>query len=144
MWGDTNPPDEDHWLADFEREPAAGWEFFIQPPGLIEVDGSLVTNPAAENLKYLPPGYYETNLGAMRAEENNQRKNVRVACEALARLRASTRSSATAGRWACYPCSRRPTVRSSGAEAEGMIGYMIEQELGNLLPLERPFATLLT
>jgi carbamate kinase len=31
-----------------------------------------------------------------------------------------------------------------GAETEGMIGYMIEQELGNLLPFERPFATLLT
>ena len=30
------------------------------------------------------------------------------------------------------------------AETEGMIGYMIEQELGNLLPFERPFATLLT
>jgi carbamate kinase len=31
-----------------------------------------------------------------------------------------------------------------GAETEGMIGYMIEQELGNLLPFERPFASLLT
>jgi carbamate kinase len=31
-----------------------------------------------------------------------------------------------------------------GAETEGMVGYMIEQELGNLLPFERPFATLLT
>jgi carbamate kinase len=31
-----------------------------------------------------------------------------------------------------------------GAQTEGMIGYMIEQELGNVLPLERPFATLLT
>ena len=31
-----------------------------------------------------------------------------------------------------------------GAETEGMIGYMIEQELGNLLPFEVPFATLLT
>ncbi|WP_218511536.1 carbamate kinase, partial [Variovorax sp. dw_308] len=31
-----------------------------------------------------------------------------------------------------------------GAQTEGMIGYMIEQELGNLLPFERPFATLLT
>ena len=30
------------------------------------------------------------------------------------------------------------------AETEGAIGYMIEQELGNLLPFERPFATLLT
>lgn len=31
-----------------------------------------------------------------------------------------------------------------GAETEGMIGYMIEQELGNLLPFEAPFATILT
>jgi carbamate kinase len=28
-----------------------------------------------------------------------------------------------------------------GAQTEGMIGYMIEQELGNLLPFEVPFAT---
>jgi len=31
-----------------------------------------------------------------------------------------------------------------GAQTQGMIGYMIEQELGNLLPYEVPFATLLT
>ena len=31
-----------------------------------------------------------------------------------------------------------------GAETEGMIGYMIEQELGNQVPFERPFATILT
>lgn len=31
-----------------------------------------------------------------------------------------------------------------GAQTEGMIGYLIEQELGNLLPFEVPFATLLT
>ncbi len=31
-----------------------------------------------------------------------------------------------------------------GAQTEGMIGYMVEQELGNLLPFEVPFATLLT
>jgi carbamate kinase len=31
-----------------------------------------------------------------------------------------------------------------GAQTEGMIGYMIEQELGNLLPAEVPFATILT
>jgi carbamate kinase len=31
-----------------------------------------------------------------------------------------------------------------GAETEGSIGYMIEQELGNLLPPEVPFATILT
>ena len=31
-----------------------------------------------------------------------------------------------------------------GAQTEGMIGYMIEQELGNLLPFEVPFDTILT
>jgi len=31
-----------------------------------------------------------------------------------------------------------------GAQTEGMIGYLIEQELGSLLPFEVPFATLLT
>jgi carbamate kinase len=31
-----------------------------------------------------------------------------------------------------------------GAQTEGMIGYMIEQELGNLLPFEVPLATILT
>src|SRR5881392_2740296 len=31
-----------------------------------------------------------------------------------------------------------------GAQTEGMIGYMVEQEMGNLLPFEVPFATLLT
>jgi carbamate kinase len=31
-----------------------------------------------------------------------------------------------------------------GAQTEGMIGYVLEQELGNLLPVEVPLATLLT
>jgi carbamate kinase len=31
-----------------------------------------------------------------------------------------------------------------GAETEGMIGYVLEQELGNLLPLDVPLATVLT
>jgi carbamate kinase len=31
-----------------------------------------------------------------------------------------------------------------GAESDGMIGYLIEQELGNVLPFEKPLATLLT
>jgi carbamate kinase len=31
-----------------------------------------------------------------------------------------------------------------GAQTQGMIGYMLEQELGNLLPMEVPFATILT
>jgi carbamate kinase len=31
-----------------------------------------------------------------------------------------------------------------GAQTEGMIGYVLEQEMGNVLPFEVPFATLLT
>ena len=31
-----------------------------------------------------------------------------------------------------------------GAQTEGMIGYLIEQELGNLVPYEQPIATVLT
>ncbi len=31
-----------------------------------------------------------------------------------------------------------------GAQTEGMIGYLIEQELGNLLPFEKPLATILS
>jgi len=31
-----------------------------------------------------------------------------------------------------------------GGQTEGMIGYVLEQELGNLLPFEVPFATILT
>ena len=31
-----------------------------------------------------------------------------------------------------------------GAETQGMIGYLVEQELGNRLPFEVPIATLLT
>ena len=44
-----------------------------------------------------------------------------------------------------------PTTRAEpmpldvlGAESEGMIGYVIEQELGNVLPFEHPIATILT
>lgn len=31
-----------------------------------------------------------------------------------------------------------------GAQTEGMIGYLIEQELGNVLPFEQPIATIMT
>jgi len=31
-----------------------------------------------------------------------------------------------------------------GAQSQGMIAYMVEQELGNLLPFEKPLATILT
>jgi carbamate kinase len=89
---------------------------------------------------------------AMTAE--NQRINVRTACEALAPIAAEHQlvighgngpqvgllslQQVAYGKVEPYPFD------VLGAETEGMIGYMIEQELGNLLPFERPFATLLT
>ena len=77
---DTNCPSQDHWLSlmaglvpmpegllSDERaalEWPESWDFFVQPAGLLEnrrTDGTLAgydTNPAAENLKWLPPKYY--------------------------------------------------------------------------------------
>lgn len=82
----------------------------------------------------------------------NQRANVRVACEALAPIAAEHQLVVTHGngpqvgllalQQAVFGGPQPFDVL--GAETEGMIGYMIEQELGNLLPFERPFATLLT
>jgi carbamate kinase len=45
---------------------------------------------------------------------------------------------------AAYPDAKPYPLDVLGAQSEGMIGYMIEQELGNLLPFEVPFATVLT
>lgn len=36
--GDSNPPDKDHWLYSAYANPPEGWEFFLQPPGLSEVE----------------------------------------------------------------------------------------------------------
>ena len=70
IWADTNPPDEDHWLAEAERNPPEGWEFFQQPGGLIkDASGKWVVNPKAENIQFLPPDYYTRNLGAMKEDE---------------------------------------------------------------------------
>ena len=58
---DTNAPDDDHWwYRAAEEDRPRSWDFFSQPPGLIEVDGEWRTNPDAENLANLEPDYYET------------------------------------------------------------------------------------
>lgn len=36
--GDSNPPDEDHWMFKAYENPPEGWEFFLQPAGLSEVE----------------------------------------------------------------------------------------------------------
>ncbi|MCW2243111.1 carbamate kinase [Azospirillum canadense] len=83
-----------------------------------------------------------------------QRRNVRIAAEAMApvarehQLVISHGNGPQVGLLALQGAAYRPDeaypLDVLGAETEGMIGYMIEQELGNRLPFEVPFATLLT
>ena len=84
----------------------------------------------------------------------NQRENIRVAARALAPV--ARRHDMVVGhgngpqvgllalQGAAYTDVETYPLDVLDAETEGMIGYMNEQELGNLLPFERPFATLLT
>ena len=84
----------------------------------------------------------------------NQRRNVRIAARALAPVAAEHQLVVGHGngpqvgllalQGAAYTNVDTYPLDVLGAETEGMIGYMIEQELGNLLPFERPFATMLT
>jgi len=84
---------------------------------------------------------------------SNQRRNAKIAAEALAPLAAGNALVITHGNGPqvglralqeeAYPGEDSP-LDVLGAETEGMIGYMIEQELGNLMPFETPIATLLT
>jgi carbamate kinase len=83
-----------------------------------------------------------------------QRANVRIAAEALAPLAQNNQIVISHGngpqvgllalQGAAYKPDEAYPLDVLGAETEGMIGYMIEQELGNLLPFEVPFATVLT
>jgi carbamate kinase len=84
----------------------------------------------------------------------NQRRNVRIAAEALAPLCHDHQLVITHGNGpqvgllalqsAAYEQVSAFPLDVLGAQTEGMIGYMIEQELGNLLPFEQPFATILS
>jgi carbamate kinase len=83
-----------------------------------------------------------------------QRSNTRVAAEALAQIYPGNEIVVTHGngpqvgllalQGAAYKPDEAYPLDVLGAETEGMIGYLIEQELGNLLPFEVPFATVLT
>lgn len=83
-----------------------------------------------------------------------QRSNVQVAAAALAAIHPGNQLVITHGngpqvgllalQGAAYKPEDAYPLDVLGAETEGMIGYMIEQELGNLLPFEVPFATILT
>jgi carbamate kinase len=85
---------------------------------------------------------------------DNQRANARAACEALAPVAREHELVISHGngpqvgllalQGAAY--SEVPTYPLDllGAQTEGMIGYLIQQELGNVLPFEKHLATLLT
>jgi carbamate kinase len=83
-----------------------------------------------------------------------QRANVRIAAQALAPIANEHQLVITHGNGpqvgllalqaAAYMPDEVYPLDVLGAETEGSIGYMIEQELGNLLPVEVPFATVLT
>ena len=84
----------------------------------------------------------------------NQRKNVRIACKALAPIAKKHQVVITHGNGpqvgllalqsASFEEVEEYPLDVLGAQTEGMIGYMIEQELGNLMPTETAFATILT
>lgn len=84
----------------------------------------------------------------------NQRANIRVAAERIAAIAAGNQLVIAHGNGpqvgllalqdAAYTEVDPYPLDVLGAETEAMIGYVIEQELGNLLPLGQPFATLLT
>jgi carbamate kinase len=83
-----------------------------------------------------------------------QRRNIKIAAAAMAPVAAEHQLVITHGNGpqvgllalqaAAYKPDEAYPLDVLGAQTEGMVGYMIEQELGNLLPFEVPFATLLT
>ena len=85
---------------------------------------------------------------------DQQRDNVRIAAERLARVAAKDTLVVSHGNGpqvgllalqaAAYREEEAYPLDVLGAATEGMIGYMLEQELGNRLPFEVPLATILT
>jgi carbamate kinase len=83
-----------------------------------------------------------------------QRRNIRVAAQAIAPLTSSHRVVVAHGNGPqvgllalqadMYKAVEPYPLDVLGAETQGMIGYMLEQELGNVLPPEASLATLLT
>jgi carbamate kinase len=84
----------------------------------------------------------------------NQRINIRRACDALAPIATDHELVISHGNGpqvgllamqaAAFAGAPPAPLDVLGAETQGMIGYLVEQELGNRLPFEKPLATLLT
>jgi carbamate kinase len=85
---------------------------------------------------------------------SNQRANAVAACKALAPLALEHELVVSHGngpqvgllalQGSAYTAVDTYPLDVLGAQTEGMIGYLLEQELGNELPFERHLATLLT
>jgi carbamate kinase len=86
--------------------------------------------------------------------DENQRRNVATACESLAPIALEHQLVVSHGngpqvgllalQGAAYAKVPTYPLDVLDAETQGMIGYVVEQELGNRLPMEVPLATLLT
>src|SRR6516162_5974178 len=84
----------------------------------------------------------------------NQVANVALACDHLAPLAAGNELVVAHGNGpqigllalsgAAYEAVPVYPLDVLGAETQGMVGYLIEQELTNRLPVHRPLATVLT
>ncbi len=84
----------------------------------------------------------------------NQRENVKIACEQIAKIYPNNELVIAHGngpqvgllalQGAAYTEVPTYPLDVLGAETVGMIGYMIQQELGNLVSAETPLATILT
>jgi carbamate kinase len=84
----------------------------------------------------------------------NQRQNVIVACEHLAPIAERHELVISHGNGpqigllaleeAAFTDAPDAPLDVLGAETQGMIGYLVERELGNRLPFEKPIASLLT
>jgi carbamate kinase len=84
----------------------------------------------------------------------NQRANVQIACDQLAPVAARDELVISHGNGpqigllaleeAAYESVPDYPLDVLGAETQGMIGYLVEQEIGNRLPFEKPVATILT
>ena len=84
----------------------------------------------------------------------NQRQNIKIACEQIAKVFPNNELVIAHGngpqvgllalQGATYKDVPTYPLDVLGAESVGMIGYMIQQELGNLVPFDVPLATLLS
>lgn len=66
--GDTNCPDDEHYLYELWLNCPDNTRFFIQPGGVVKKDGKWVINEKAENRQNLPVGYYENIIQGKRED----------------------------------------------------------------------------